>query len=575
MDGSTITPVSSIDSQAMLPSTSFMALILGLRPMLERYETLRPTDSPWDFANLALRTLGVFSINEGELLENTLPKSGPLIVYANHPFGGIEGLIMAAKCGILRPDFKLLANRMLFHIPELRPMIIPINVAANSQKENLSAVRAALRHVEAGGAIGLFPSGVVSHWNIKKMSILEPEWYSLCGRLARIPNVNVVPMFFKGTNSAFFHIAGCMHPMLRTFLLPRELWRMRGRTVRYIVGKTIDKKLLASFADDKGRTAHMRIRCEQLNTKNNALPKIWHTPIDKAYNASTLNAEVEKFTQVPLVTDGNYVIFSIKGNQSKAILHEICRLREKTFRLVGEGSGKGRDIDHFDINYTHLVLWDKLKNCLVGAYRVRCFEQAQAQEIIPNLYTWSLFAYKTEFFDHCKKSMELGRAFVTPEYQRDYEPLMLLWKGIGRLIYQEKIRTLFGPCSIGLGYAPASAYILRQYLIKNHWHDILASLVQGRRAPANITGPNMPDVQGLDYNACNRAVKDIEGDKGLPILFKHYLQLGGRIAAFHEDRSFGTLDALLVVDIAKTPEKILLRYLNPEELQKLYASYDI
>ncbi len=574
MDSGSTSSSPQLKTNPIMPVSSPLAFLLGLRPILKRYETLAPTYTPWDFAQSALQTMGIFVINEGENLENTLPSEGPALVYANHPFGGIEGVIMAARCGLLRPDFKLLANSMLCKIPELSPMIIPINVTAKSQQDNFSSVRTALKHVEKGGALGLFPSGIVAHWHMLKMSIIEPIWYSLCGRIAKIPNICAIPVFFKGTNSPMFHAAGCIHPMFRTLLLPRELWRMRGRTLRYVVGRPVDKKLLQAFGNDKARTAHMRVRCESLAQNNNALPKIWSTPVAKAHDPKALHAEVEQcINNDPLVTEGNFVIFAIEGKESKHILHEICRLREETFRLVGEGSGEARDMDQFDKNYTHLVLWDTQNQCLVGAYRVLCFESEKAKEIIPTLYTATLFDYKDNFFDDCQTSMELGRAFVVPEYQRDYEPLMLLWKGIGRLTYRKKIRTLFGPCSMGLEYANASAYMLREYLKENHWHENLSSLVRGRQKPMDFEGLNVPDVQGLDYKDCNRAVKDIEGDKGLPILFKHYLQLGGRIAAFHEDRVFGTLDGLLVVDLANSPQKTLLRYLTAQELQELQELY--
>ncbi len=573
MDGSTIASPHSIRASSLMPSSSFLAFALGLRPMLKRYENFPQTETPWDFAHEVLKSFGVFLINEGEKFEDTIPKSGPLVVYANHAFGGIEGVILAALCGTIRNDFKLIANRMLFRIPELRPMIIPIDVSAKSQKENFSAIRMALRHVDNGGSVGIFPSGVVSHLNLAKMEIMEPSWFSLAGRLARVPNVQVMPMHFKGTNSPLFHAAGCIHPFLRTMLLPRELWRTRGRTIRFVVGKNIDKHLLQALPNDDARTAHMRVRCEQLGRVDKSLPKIWHTPVAKACDNDKLILEVNKFMTRILVDEGRYKIFEFQGKESPFLLDEICRLREKTFRLVGEGSGKERDSDQFDTDYTHLVLWDSEGEAIVGAYRVRCFEASDSKNIASKLYTTSLFAYKPEFFEHCKNSMELGRAFVVPEYQRDYEPLLLLWKAIARLTYVKKTRTLFGPCSMGLGYAEASAFMLRQYLMQNHWHDDLAAFVSGRRAPKAFTGLNSPDVGSLDYKGCNRAVKDVEGDKGLPILFKHYLQLGGRIAAFHEDRVFGTLDALLVVDLNKSPDKILLRYMNQQELKELRDSY--
>ncbi len=574
MDGSELAPpASTAPAKSLMPAKSFLSRLLGLRPMLEIYETFPATQPALGFCEQTLQVLGIQTINEGEKFD-TLPTEGPTLFFANHPFGGIEGVIMAARCLALRPDFKLLANQMLANIPELAPIIIPINVAAKSQKENLASIRAGIRHLESGGALGIFPSGVVAHFSLAQRKIVEPIWYSLCGRLARIPEVQAIPIHFKGNNSKLFHAAGCIHPALRTFLLPRELWGMRGRTLRFVVGKTVDAKLLTALCDDNARTAHLRARCEHLSKQTDTLPTIWPVPIAAQSNPSVLQAEVKKLLDKDtLAAEGRYAVFAISGKQSPLILNEIGRLREETFREVGEGSGQERDLDKFDPDYHHLVLWDVEKDQMAGGYRVRCFAPEEAEGCREKLYTASLFHFKPDFFTACKTSMELGRAFVATEYQRDYVPLLLLWKGIGRMIVRNNLRTLFGPCSMGLGYADGSVHMLRQYLQENHWDEKLSHLAKGICQPAAIAGPNAINVHGLDYKDCNRAVKDLEGDKGLPILFKHYLQLNGRIAAFHEDKDFGTLDALLVVDLAETPKKTLLRYMSQEELQALYESY--
>ncbi len=574
MDGSELAPpASETSTKSLMPAKSFLSRLLGLRPMLEIYETFPATQSALGFCEQTLQVLGIQTINEGEKLAD-LPKEGPTLFFANHPFGGIEGVIMAARCLSLRPDFKLLANQMLAKIPELAPIIIPINVTAKSQKENLSSIRAGIRHLESGGSLGIFPSGVVAHFSLAHRKIVEPIWYSLCGRLARIPEVQAIPIYFKGNNSKLFHAAGCIHPALRTFLLPRELWGMRGRTLRFVVGKAVDTKLLASLCDDNARTAHLRARCEHLGKQIDKLPSMWPVPIAAQSDVKTLQAEVKELLQKDtLAAEGRYAVFAISGNQSPKILDEIGRLREETFREVGEGSGQERDLDQFDPSYHHLVLWDVEKEQMAGGYRVRCFKPEEAKDCQEKLYTASLFRFEPDFFAACKNSMELGRAFVATEYQRDYVPLLLLWKGIGRMIVRNNLRTLFGPCSMGLGYAEGSVHMLRQYLQENHWDEKLSLLAKGLREPSSIVGPNAINVHGLDFKGCNRAVKDLEGDKGLPILFKHYLQLNGRIAAFHEDMDFGTLDALLVVDLAETPKKTLLRYMSEEELQTLYENY--
>jgi putative hemolysin len=254
-------------------------------------------------------------------------------------------------------------------------------------------------------------------------------------------------------------------------------------------------------------------------------------------------------------------------------MRELGRLRERTFRTVQEGSGRALDLDRFDPHYTHLVLWDEAAGAIAGGYRARWLFPPVSLAGMKTLYTASLFRFKKKFFDRCGISMELGRAFVTPEYQRDYAPLLMLWKGIGCLAAMVGARTLFGASSIGLGYAPESIFMLRQHLEERYAAPGLTVLVKGRRKPRPYCGFNPPDAHGLEYKVLDRAVKGLEGDKGLPVLFKQYLQMGGRIAGFHEDREFGTLDALMVVDLAAAPERLLLRYMGEEGLRLMRLAH--
>ena len=554
-------------------SGTLTAYLLGINDLLKRYEQMKPLSTACEFPQEALNVLDISLDPQGESLD-VLKEAGPAVIYANHPFGGVEGIILAHICCALRPDFKLLANHMLTIMPAFAPMIIPINVDAKSQRENIKAMRQAIDHVENGGALGIFPAGIVSHWQMKERKIVEPIWQKLIGRLTRLPNTKAIPVHFKGTNSFLFHALGCIHPFLRTINLPRELAKRIDTSISYEVGRPVDANILPKLVDDSARTAHLRARCDALARPTSIMNTVWDIPVaspdasDDLLN--TCKAFLEKDT---LATEGNFAVFAVRGSQSLCIMQEIGRLREETFRLVGEGSGQERDLDKYDNDYEHIVLWDTVKECIAGAYRVRVFRPEEAHESEEKLYLASLFDIKAEFYHKCQRSMELGRAFIGTEYQRDYVPLMLLWKGIGRFIVRNNLRTLFGPCSIGLGYTESSVHILRQLLKEHYWQDELANYAKGKLEPKPFSGPNVPNVQGLDYKTCNRIVNDLEGDKGLPILFKHYLQLNGRIAAFHEDQIFGTLDALLVVDLALTPEKILLRYMSKEELEDVRASY--
>ncbi len=543
----------------------FLNRILGLAPILERYRRLPLTANPAEFALHALEALAVRVQTQGEPLEK-LPASGPLLLAANHPFGALEGLILAALCATIRPDLKILANHILCRIPEFQKLIIPVDVLGSNKGDagNVSGLRAALRHLESGGALALFPAGVVSHWHARHHCVTDPEWNPLIGRLARVPETAVMPLYFAGRNSLLFQAAGYMHSLLRTMLLPRELWRMRGRDVQLCVGKVLEQDVLSALADDAGRTAYIRARCYALGRRHSPDAKAWPVAVAEPEDREALRSEIKTLGPQILVEEKNFQVFPVQGGDAPHILHEIGRLREKTFRAAREGSGKALDSDRFDPHYTHLVLWDKDAERITGSYRVRVFLPEHAREAEKKLYTASLFRFKPGFFGLCGLSMELGRAFVTKEYQRDYAPLLLLWKGIARLARNSGVNTLFGACSIGLDYMSESRLMLRRCLKERHFAPELACLVKGRRSPALFSGPNEPHARGLEYKLLNRAVKGLEGGKSLPVLFKHYLQLGGRIAAFHEDGAFGTLDALMVVDLATVPAKVLSRYTGGE-----------
>jgi len=544
----------------------------GLSSLLKLYSGLPATTAPESFATAALEALGITIRTQGESL-GALPASGPLLLAANHPFGGAEGLVVAALCARARPDLKILANRVLYSIPELRPMLIPVDVFAKADGSagNISGLRAALRHMESGGALAVFPSGVVSHWDMRHRRVADPVWHSLAGRLARTTGTTVVPLYFEGRNSLLFQVAGCLHPALRTALLPREMWRMRGHDIRMHVGKAITPEVLSALRDDDARTAHVRACCHAPARTDIGAARNWRVPVAFSRERMPLLDEIAELpTRRTLAKEGPFRVFLVDGNEAPHMLYEIGRLREETFRAVHEGSGKSLDLDRFDPHYLHLVLWDKNAGTVAGGYRARCFSPSEAAGAAKNLYTASLFRFQPEFFERCGPSMELGRAFVTQEYQRGHAPLSALWKGIGRLAAMSGTRTLFGPSSIGFDYAPESMLMLRQHLVERHFAPELAAFVQGRRSPSSFSGPNMPDARGLEYKTVDRAVRDLEGGRGLPILFKHYLQLGGRIAAFHEDRAFGTLDALMVVDLPTAPQKQLLRYMGEDSVQILH-----
>ncbi len=291
---------------------------------------------------------------------------------------------------------------------------------------NVSCLRAALRHLEAGGALAVFPAGVVSHWHASQRRVTDPEWNIFAGRLARVAGTRVIPLFFAGRNSVLFQAASCVHPMLRTMLLPREMWRMRGGKVPLFVGRPVDAEVLSALPDDKTRTAYIRACCYALGRETKPTPAQKQIPVAAPGAKELLRNEIRLVGKRSLADAGSFQVFPMRGDAAPHILHEIGRLREETFRAEREGSGNALDIDHFDAHYSHLVLWDKEAETIAGSYRVRVFLPGGPRKTVKNLYTATLFRFDQGFFDRCGLSLELGRAFVARNYQRDYAPLLTL-----------------------------------------------------------------------------------------------------------------------------------------------------
>ncbi len=502
-----------------------------------------------------------------------IPPHGPLLLYANHPSGALEGLIMAALCGDVRPDLKILANDALLALPQLAPMLLPLDLTGRGKNRNATVLRQAVLHLRRGGALGLFPAGRVARWRPGR-GLTEEPWLPLLGRLSRCAgshapdSLRLLPLSFKVRVSPLFLATSHCNDALAGALLPRVLCGQRRSRAGMRVGLPISASGLAGL-DNAQRSQCLRLCHAALADAGRPARAARCRPLAPAQGPAAFMAALAALpSNRRLTDDGRYGVYLLQGHESPPLLDVLTRRREEAFRALGEGCGRERDQDRYDAQYEHLLLVDEKRQALAGAYRTRLVRPEQARTCTQDtLYTASLFRFKAEFFRQCGTALELGRAFVSNEYQRDYAPLLLLWKGIGQLVLRYGVRTLFGPSSIGLNYRPQSVDLLWRHLRLRHWHAPLADLVEGRRPRA--LREELPFARGLDYAAVNNLVRQMEGGRALPILFKHYLQLGGRIAAFHEDRRFGTLDALLVVDLLNVPDKLLRRYVGDEGLQRL------
>lgn len=559
------------------PVSDALGKLLRVETLDRLYGSLRlESGSSADFARRALETLGAEPVLSREDAAR-VPTQGPALLTANHPFGLIEGMVLAALLPRIRPDVKILANSLLGGFEEIRDLLILVNPFGGPEaaRANARGMREALDWLGAGHLLAVFPAGEVSSFQPRRGEIADPAWSPTVARLIRKSGAAAVPAYFSGANSLLFQIAGLVHPRLRTALLPHELLNKRKQRIELRVGHAIAPRRLATFTTNEELTAHLRERSYWLGERGRKREfRLWRPKQQKAIAGPMSHDWIAaEITGLPrentLLETPEFLVCESAGHRIPAVLMELGRERERAFRAAGEGTGQPRDLDRFDHWYRHIVLWHKEKRAIAGAYRICGTDAAEG-----GLYTETLFRFKPEFFRRIGTALELGRSFVAPEFQRSFQPLLLLWKGIGAyLVKNARYRFLFGPVSISNEYQPASRDLMAAYLRCAAIDPELAPLVAARR-PFQST-PHRHLLAARDIEEIESAVADLEPDaKGIPVLVRQYLRLGGRIAALHVDKGFGdTLDGLVVMDLLRAERRALERYLGAEGLAHFLAAH--
>jgi putative hemolysin len=533
---------------------------LGFDRLEATYEKLRDRRQPIEEELLSHLNLHVV-VSEKDL--RAIPSTGAAVVIANHPTGIADGAVLASVLRRVRPDVKILGNELLASIPELRDLVIPIDVL--SGKPRSAALRKALRFLKQGGLLIVFPAGEVSRFDWKSRTVRDGVWQEGVARLIELARPAIIPVHVGAANSALFHVAGTAHPLMRTALLVRELWNKQDATVTVRIGRQIDMQRLLSIASTVERSTYLRWRVDLLGRRQDfrpltRLPLRRHKPFDQKIatpeQPEALAKEVNMLA--PLCESGTLAVYISEAERIPTVLREIGRLREITFRAAGEGTGKSTDVDSFDQDYLHLFVWNRATHEVVGAYRL-----APTDRVL-NLYTKTLFGFDGKFLRALGPAIELGRSFIRQEYQRGFAPLLLLWKGIGKFVAAHpQYRVLFGPVSISNRYQTLSRDLMISFLERTAslpaWKDLVHPLhpVKGNdeASPCN------------DVDELSELVSEIEPDRaGIPVLLRQYLRLGGKLVGFNVDPEFSnTLDGLILVDLTRTEPKLLDRYLGKAE----------
>ena len=535
-------------------------------------------------------------VNEAEL--RRIPATGPIIVVANHPFGGLDGVILTALLQRIRPDVRLLVNYLLGCIPEMHETSFFVDPFGNpaAQRRNATSMRSAFRWVEGGGLLGVFPAGEVSHLTTRSGCVTDPAWSDTVARIAHRSGATVVPMLFDGRNGTAFQLAGLVHPRLRTALLPHEMISKRGSSVRVTVGQPISARWLGKFlgqsagaghlsdADAAKLTEYLRLRtyilrsrvADSMSTRrksSGAKPSTaFSTPVASALPGEAVAREIAALPPDRcLAQSGSLAVYFASAEEAPTVLREIGRLREYTFRQVGEGTGKEIDLDRFDRYYWQLFAWNQAKGQIVGAYRMGATDRILPQSGVEGLYTHTLFEFRNRLLKQIDPALELGRSFVVPEYQRDFAPLMLLWKGIGRFVAQNpRYRRLFGAVSISDEFHTTTKQLLMAFLKANCFDSGMAECVRPRNPPRMLPlrdiDPRRLAAIVSDMSTVEELVGEIESDgRGVPVLLRQYLKLNAKVLGFNIDPDFGdVLDGLVMIDLTTVSRAVLDRYLGKE-----------
>ncbi|HAV12716.1 MAG TPA: glycerol acyltransferase [Opitutae bacterium] len=553
------------------------------------------TDSEHDpeFFMKTLRVMDVQFEVDTESFDR-IPKVGPLIVIANHPFGGVDGVVLGALLQSVRADNKLMGNYLLGKMEGIRGNIVEVDPFETeaSKRANLQGMRTAIKLLREGGCLGAFPAGEVSSFGWKPKSVVDPKWTNHIVSLAKRTQAPILPIYFEGRNSLFFQAMGLIHPRLRTALLAREFCRAKGTQIKLRVGEVIQPKRIEGFDTDESATEYLRLKTYSL--RDQPQPETTHKNLRLPFRSTGrckplaplapeqlkhhLRAEVEALTQDQLLVEhGDFVVCIAKSNAIPKLMLEIGRLREETFRAVQEGTGLARDLDEFDDYYWHLFMWDRAHDELVGAYRIGLADQIVEAKGKHGLYTATLFKYRTEFLQRLGPAIELGRSFICLKYQKKHASLALIWRGIGEFVVRNPhYKTLFGPVSITDAYHRISKDLMVHFFREHNFDDEMAQLVKPRKAPKAprmMRGISLKNI-GESINSVDSVSAIISGfeddAKGIPILLKHYLKLNGVLLSFNVDPAFSdVIDGLILVDLTKTDPKVLQRYFG----KKGYASF--
>ena len=562
----------------LLPNTLLGKILKPFMPLLERILGVNKLRHVYlnnqltgvekqAFSEKLLNGLGVSVFGE-EGITAKIPKTGRCIVVCNHPYGMVEGVIIAWILTAYRSDTKIMANLGLKVFSEIKDYFIFANPLQPKAPINTSAIKQCFSHISKEGLLVIFPAGKVSTYQEDNDYISDAQWNRLAVQIATKKQTPILPVFISGNNSQIFHRMGQIYYRFRLIMLAREMLKLQDHRIDLVTNKLITPEQLNVFNGIDRMNDFVRLQC-YLNDETYLTPWIED---DKAIELKDIMAMsdqalmVKELASLPeeqhLLDFKSFSVYYGYQHQIPTCVQEITRLREITFRELNEGSGEACDTDHFDATYTHLFIFDHKNEEIIGAYRMGQTDLLLKDGDVSKLYLSQMFNFTPEFVNRQQPCLEMGRSFIIKAHQNSFHGLLLLWKGIGAFVCKHpRYRTLYGTVSLSKLYDPRSVALMNEVVVTER---------AGVEARTPFEGNLHPEAQvflnkeAVTLEQLSALVQGIETDsKDIPVLLKQYHKLDAKFHCTGIDTNFNhTPGLLLSVDLPNAPEKLVKLYLG-------------
>jgi putative hemolysin len=505
-----------------------------------------------------------YTVSSNDL--QNIPTSGKVVIIANHPLGGLDALCLLRLISQVRKDVKIIANDFLAGFEALNSLLIPIdNYKLRQSKNDIKKIYEALNNEEA---IIIFPAGEVSRATTK--GIKDPAWSKGFLNFAQNSNAPILPIFLDAKNSKTFYTISIINKTFSTLLLSHEMFNKKSKRIAIKIGQIIPNENIAPKGIDKKYL--LNLYRKHLYSLKKGKKSFFETQSAIAHPVSRIDLlnELKRSKLIGQTSDGKK-IFLYDYTEDSIVLKELGRLRELSFRKVGEGVNKKRDTDKYDIYYQHIILWDENDLEIVGSYRIGNSDFIFKNIGVKGFYSNNLFKYNEEFTPYLKNSIELGRSFVQPKYWGT-RALDYLWFGIGAYLKNNpNIKYMFGPVSMSASFPTVAKDMMIFYY--SHYFKEKQNLVEGK-TPYQYSN-NISEIKELfdleDKKKDFRFLKSALSNIGVtvPTLYKQYSEITEdgciKFLSFNIDKSFGDcIDGFILVEVDKIKESAKKRYIDKE-----------